>query len=182
MSLTQTQIFDKLSLIELYEQQSPGIYRYAYRLLGDRHLAEECVSETFSRFLQVIRKDHKPYINVQAYLYRIAHNWITDLYRQQTENAETLDVDQHVDPDGNPSKLVGKKIELEQIRKALRRLPFDQQRVVELRFLEDLSHEEVARTLGKSVDATRALQYRAIMNLRQMLAEMTMERHNHDLP
>jgi DNA-directed RNA polymerase specialized sigma24 family protein len=43
--------------------------------------------------------------------------------------------------------------------------------VIELRFLEGLSHEEVASLLGKTVEATRAMQYRALTALRQMLVD-----------
>jgi DNA-directed RNA polymerase specialized sigma24 family protein len=43
--------------------------------------------------------------------------------------------------------------------------------VIELRFIEELSHEEVATTIGKTVEATRALQYRAISSLRQILID-----------
>ncbi len=76
-------IFDKQSLVAIYEQHSPGIFRYAYRLLGDRELSEECVSETFSRFLQAVRNGRGPNENVQGYLYRVAHNWVTDHYRHR---------------------------------------------------------------------------------------------------
>jgi RNA polymerase sigma-70 factor (ECF subfamily) len=57
------------------------------------------------------------------------------------------------------------------VRSALLRLPAEQQQVIELRFLEDWSHEEVAAQLGKSNEATRALQHRAVDALRRMLLE-----------
>jgi RNA polymerase sigma factor (sigma-70 family) len=49
------------------------------------------------------------------------------------------------------------------------RLPAEQQQVVQLRFIEDWSHEEVASLLGKTVEATRALQHRALASLRKIL-------------
>jgi RNA polymerase sigma-70 factor (ECF subfamily) len=81
---TDAQQLDKQSLVRVYEEYSPGLYRYAYRLLGDQDLAEECVAETFSRFLQVIRRGRSPDGNLRAYLYRMAHNWAVDFYRKQT--------------------------------------------------------------------------------------------------
>jgi RNA polymerase sigma-70 factor (ECF subfamily) len=59
----------------------------------------------------------------------------------------------------------------QRMRAALLRLSPEQRQVIELRYLEDLSHFEVAAVLGKSVEATRALQYRAMEALRQSLAE-----------
>ena len=75
---TDAQQLDKQSLVRVYEDYSPGLYRYAYRLLGDQDLAEECVAETFSRFLQVIRHGRSPEGNLRAYLYRMAHNSAVD--------------------------------------------------------------------------------------------------------
>jgi RNA polymerase sigma-70 factor (ECF subfamily) len=175
MTFSDAASYDKQALISLYDQHSPGLFRYAYRMLGNKELAEECVSETFSRFIQALNNSRGPSDNVQGYLYRVAHNWITDQYRRQPQAHLSLDPDGHVDPSGNPSHIMNESIERDRVRNALLRLPYDQQRVVELRFLEDLSHEEVAQVLGKSIEATRALQYRALMALRKMLIERNEE-------
>ncbi len=159
----------KQALVGIYEEHSPGLYRYAYRLLGDRHLAEECVSETFSRFLHSVRNGRWPDQNVQGYLYRMAHNWATDQYRKRTAETVELDAELHSDPQSNPALLVAEDLERKRVRKALMALPEDQRKVVILRLLEHWSHEDVANALGKSVEATRALQHRAIQSLRRIL-------------
>lgn len=169
--LSDTKALDKEAIVDLYDRHSSGIFRYAYRLLGSHDLAEECVAETFSRFLQVLKAGRGPTDNVQAYLYRMAHNWASDQYRRQPQSSVELDLEQHADHSSNPSTIVHISLERERVRKALLQLPFEQQRVIEMRFLDDLPHEEVARSLGKSIEATRALQYRALTTLRQMLIE-----------
>jgi len=158
-------------LVSLYEQHSPGLYRYAYRLLGDQHMAEECVSETFSRFLQTIRNGGGPNENVKAYLYRVAHNYITDIYRRQPPPALSLEEDLHAGDQMNPVHMLTREMEKERVRQALVQLPSEQRRVITLRVLEEWSHEEVAAALGKTVEATRALQYRALAALRRLLFE-----------
>ena len=75
--------FDRQALGEIYDKYSPGLYCYAMRLLGDVDLSEECVAETFNRFLRALRRDGGPQNHLQAYLYRVAHNWITDRWRRQ---------------------------------------------------------------------------------------------------
>lgn len=170
--LTKTQTFSitKQALVSIYEEYSPGIYRYAYRLLGDRDTAEECVAETFSRFLQAIQAGRGPSENVKAYLYRSAHNWIVDNYRKQP--APTLELDEELlssGHEGNPSNEVSRKLLQDYLRKALRSLPYDQQRVVEMRFIDEMAHSEIAVELAKTVDATRALQHRALTTLRRLL-------------
>lgn len=175
MLLTETRTFSRQDLVGIYEEHSPGIYRYAVRLLGDRDLAEDCVSETFSRFLHAVRQGGGPRDNLRAYLYRVAHNWITDHYRRQPQPPLSLEVDEHEDHQSNPSNLVSQSIERDRVRSALLQLPPEQQQVLQLRFLEDWSHDEVAAVLGKTSEATRALQYRALNALRRMLIDTDQE-------
>jgi RNA polymerase sigma factor (sigma-70 family) len=59
------------------------------------------------------------------------------------------------------------------VRAALLRLPPEQRQVIELRFVEDWPHDAVAAALGKTVEATRALQHRALTSLRRILLEET---------
>ena len=79
--LERAKRFEAQALEEIFDCYSPGIYRYAFRLLGDTELARECMAETFSRFLNALKREGGPDNYLQAYLYRIAHNWITDHYR-----------------------------------------------------------------------------------------------------
>jgi RNA polymerase sigma-70 factor (ECF subfamily) len=177
IALTGEQSFSRQELISIYEAYSPGLFRYAVRLLNDRDLAEDCVSETFSRFLKAVKKGAAPVENVQAYLYRIAHNWITDTYRRHPVPSLPLNPEIDTSLEANPSHTVTQELEAQQVRDALRKLPEVQQQVVHLRFLEDWSHGEIAALLGKTVEATRAIQYRALTTLRQVLLERDDEAH-----
>jgi RNA polymerase sigma-70 factor (ECF subfamily) len=167
----EAKAFDKQDLVQVYEQHSPGLFRYAYRLTGDKDLAEECVSETFSRFLHALRDGGGPNENLRAYLYRVAHNYITDQYRRQPPPPLALEADLHADDGANPVHLMAQNLESERVRRALLQLPTDQRRVIMLRVLEDWSHDEVSAALGKTVEATRALQHRALAALRRLLME-----------
>ncbi len=167
--LEKAKSFDLEALGLIYDQFSPGIYRYAIRLLGDPTMAEECVSETFSRFLSVLRLGKGPDNFLKAYLYRIAHNWITDTYRRQpsifTSLDETLHDPQHEDIEIKTSH----NLEKQAIRLALQGLSPEQRQVIVLKFMEDWSNEEIARAINKPVGAVKALQHRGIGTLRRLL-------------
>jgi RNA polymerase sigma-70 factor (ECF subfamily) len=166
-----TPVLNKKALTRIYEQHSTPLFRYAYRLLGDRDLAEDCVSEVFSRFLHAVQDRHGPRENVRAYLYRMAHNWVTDQYRRRTVATVPLDGELTADMGKTPIQEFVLEQERQKIRAALMSLPSEQRRVIELRFLEEWSHEAVASELGKTVEATRALQHRALENLRRLLID-----------
>jgi RNA polymerase sigma-70 factor (ECF subfamily) len=101
----------------------------------------------------------------------MVHNWATDHYRRHPLPSPELDLEMHADPDSNPTHVFTKEAERQRVRAALMQLPHDQRRVIELRFLEEWSHEAVAEALGKTVEATRALQHRALVVLRRILVE-----------
>ncbi len=169
--LNRAHQFEEEALAEIYDCFSPGIYRYAIRLLGDVDLAEECVAETFSRFLIALRNGHGPRDFLQAYLYRVAHNWITDLYRKKDPADLPLDPELRSAPEGEPPQVVMEKLELQQVRSALALLTPDQRQVVALKYLEDCGNEEIALALNKPVGAIKALQHRAIGALRRLLVK-----------
>ncbi len=167
--LQGAQAFDLPSLAVIYDQYSPGIYRYAMRLLGDEALAEDCVAETFSRFLKALRGGQGPNQHLQAYLYRIAHNWITDIYRRQPPPAAALDEENLVDDQWLPDAQAENRALRARVRLALRSLTPEQRQVVTLRFVEGWENEEVAQAMQKPVGAVKALQHRAINMLRKIL-------------
>ncbi len=163
-------VIDRQALLEIYEYYSPEIFRYARRLLNDNNLAEDCVADTFLRLLIAVRGGVL-LGNIRAYLYSIAHNWIIDHYRRFPQGDVALEESFHTSAEDNPSHLVAEAADAQRIRSALLKLSAEQRQVIELRFMENWSHDEVAIALGKTVEATRAMQYRAVEALRQALAE-----------
>jgi RNA polymerase sigma-70 factor, ECF subfamily len=167
--LYQAKAFDLQALAAIYDRYSPALYAYALRLLGDESLAEDCVAETFSRFLKTLRAGQGPDHYLQAYLYRVAHNWITDVYRRQPPPPFELDEALCVAEEQQPEAQLQQHMQQAQVRAALRALTPDQRQVVMLRFFEGLSNEAVAYALQKPVSAVKALQHRALAALRKWL-------------
>ena len=168
--LERAQRFEKEALAEIFDRYNPGVYRYAMKLLGDTDLARECMAETFSRFLNALRRGVGPNDYLQAYLYRIAHNWITDYYRSKPPPSLPLDHELRSDPAEEPPQMVADEMELQQVRSALALLTPDQRQVITLKYLEEWENEDIARALNKPVGAVKSLQHRAIESLRRLLS------------
>ncbi len=160
---------DTRALAIIYDNYSPGVYRYAMRLLGDPTCAEDCVAETFARFLNSLRERRGPRDHLQAYLYRIAHNWIVDLFRK---HEQTFELSEALCSEADiPEEEAAKHIRQRQVRSAIRHLTPDQQMVISLKYLEDLNNDEVARALQKPVGAVKSIQHRALQALHNLLSE-----------
>jgi RNA polymerase sigma-70 factor (ECF subfamily) len=165
--LQASQCFDPKALEQVYDLYSPELYRYAARFLGDACVAEECVAESFSRFLKAVRAGRGPKEFLRAYLYRIAHNWITDYYRHAPN---VIELQETQAGDGNsPEQEAELRIRQAQMCKAILQLTPDQQQVIAFKFLEDWQNEEIARALHKPVGAVKSLQHRALARLKVIL-------------
>jgi len=173
--LRQAQQFDDRALSEIYEIYSPSLYRYAMRLLGNQQVVEECISETFLRFLKALHNSQGPVDHLQSYLYRIAHNWIIDYYRHRKKDPEEL-TDDLPEKTIAVEELAHQNIMISKVREAILSLTMEQQQIIILKYLEGWDNEDIARLLNKNNGAIRGQLFRALNALRKELQKK--ETHN----
>ncbi|MEA3407521.1 MAG: sigma-70 family RNA polymerase sigma factor [Chloroflexota bacterium] len=173
--LTRAKAWDQGALEKIYDRYNAELYAYAMQWIGNPGLAEECVAETFHRFLDVLRRGKGPDCHLRAYLYRTAHNWLMDQHRQQPtatleyaiENPNaTVESDEP-----NPLDTTLHNSRVAQTKAALSQITPDQRQALILRFIEDLSLKEVATAMERSVGAVKALQYRGLAAMRRVLEQ-----------
>ena len=169
--LNNARKLDPGTLTEIYDLYNNELYIYAMRLTGVPDLAEECVSEVFSRFLDVLERGRGPKKYLRAYLYRMAHNWITDQFRRGIFDVLTIDEVVSIPAIDNPAREAHRNMRIQAVRKALIQLTPDQRQVISLRFLQGWELSEIAAALNKPVGAVKALQHRGIGALRRLLAD-----------
>jgi RNA polymerase sigma-70 factor (ECF subfamily) len=162
---------DEDTLASIYDAFSNALFQYAYRLLGDRHLSEDIVAETFYRFLRSLRSGGGPKRHLKAYLYRVTHNLIVDRFRRNAPVELTLDpttMDFHASGE-DLEKRTEALDEQAEMRRNLWKLTSDQRQVIVLKYFEGLSNQEVSDVLGKPVGAVKSLQNRGLNALRRLL-------------
>jgi RNA polymerase sigma-70 factor (ECF subfamily) len=167
--LARAQRLEPQALVQIYDLYSDELYRYAVRLGGNPDLAEECVAETFARLLEAFRRGRGPRQFLRAYLYRIAHNWLTDQFRARRGDV-SLEEALPLPASDDPAAEAEMRIRQQAVRAALFHLTPDQRQVILLRYVEGWELEEIARAVQKPVGAVKALQHRAVARLRRLLA------------
>jgi RNA polymerase sigma-70 factor (ECF subfamily) len=105
---------------------------------------------------------------LQAYLYRMAHNWIVDQYRREPIRPVEL-TEERSDDTAGPEEVTGRHLRKERLRKLLDRLTPDQKQVITLKFIEGWENEEIALTLKKPIGSVKSLQHRALASLKKEL-------------
>jgi RNA polymerase sigma-70 factor (ECF subfamily) len=155
---------------DLYESHAPVVFRYLYAHLDSRMDAEDLTGEVFLKAWQSLPKYIERGVPFLAFLFRIARNVLVDHYRQNNR-LESKDPDEmdgyKAETSTEPVDLVGSQMEHQQIVNVLEKLRPDYQSVLTLRFISELSPEETARVMNRSVGAVRVLQHRALAALRE---------------
>jgi len=161
---------DQGAFAQLYEEYFDKIYRYVVLRIGNETEAEDVTQQVFLNTLQSISSFRWKGAPFSAWLFRIAHNQVVDYLRKKTRQAtESLD-ESLIISKSDPQLVVEKKLDIEQLMLATKRLTKAQQEVIALRFVSELSTTQVAKAMGKSEGAVKALQHSAIVALRKVLS------------
>jgi len=160
---------DKEAFAQLYEANFDKIYRYVLLRVGNKAEAEDMTQQVFVRAFESIQSFRWKGIPFSAWLFRIAHNLVIDYIRKKKKRP-TVSFDESLAvSDSNPRLEVEKRLDIEQLISATRRLTEAQREVISLRFAGGLSVAEVAGVMGKTGGAVKALQHSAIVALRKVL-------------
>jgi RNA polymerase sigma-70 factor, ECF subfamily len=147
----------------------PKVLRYMhYRVAAD--LAEDLTGEVFVRVLRNLAKQRGSF---HAWLFRIAERVVTDQRRSAGAKKRTMMTpmtEQHHQQAADKTDVaetVAARVDLEQ---AIEGLSDDQRQLVTLKFIEGLGNEDVASIMDRSLGAIRVLQFRALSELRSLMA------------
>jgi RNA polymerase sigma-70 factor (ECF subfamily) len=159
-----------MALTQIYEENFDRIYRYIVLKIGDRTEAEDMTQQVFLNVLKSISSYKWQGMPFTSWLYRIAHNQVVDFLRKRSRRA-TVPLDESIPSlRDDPESAAMQRLEIEGLAVAAKKLTAAQQEVISLRFAAELSVAEVARVMGKSEGAVKALQHSAIVALRKTLS------------
>ena len=135
-----------------YEQYKHDIYRYAFFLTGDPHLAEDILHDTFVKLLSG-RYSIDP-MKIKAWLYRTARNLCYDQLRRS--NRESVELE-NPESQENPYGFIELLAHLSQWERD----------IVTLKIIGGLTHREIGVVLGITAAAAQKRYERAIATLRE---------------
>ena len=157
---------------KIYETYFDRVFRYVVVRVGNTAEAEDITQDVFLRALDSIRSFQWRGVPFSAWLFRIAHNLLTDRLRSRGRHEEiALDDEMPLaDTRQDPSAFVEIKISVEQMLVSMQNLTDAQRQVLALRFGSGLSITETAEAMKKNEGAIKALQHSAVQALRRHLA------------
>lgn len=162
----------RLGVTEWYREFAPVLRRYTLTSTGDLDAAEDCTHETFVRALAHRHRFECRGQGVRPWLFTIARNVALDYRKGRRVETLIADPPEQVDIAATPEERITQRERAAVVRFLISRLPADQACCLALRFFDDFSVRETAQAMRRRDVAVRALQYRAMQNLRPLLAGM----------
>ena len=170
--IRRAQALDPGALAELYDRHFDGIYRYLFTRLRHQADAEDFTEQVFLKMVDSIQRYRPRGVAFSSWLYRIAHNLLVDRYRRAGREAvELTERVRDARPQADPATLAQNSEDRRHLVAALRRLTPEQQRVITMRFIDNLSVDEIARLMRRRPGAIHSMQHRALASLYRFLME-----------
>jgi RNA polymerase sigma-70 factor, ECF subfamily len=151
---------DLISLVEandaqafavLYDRHSRAAYSLAYRMMGKRQAAEDLVQDAFLKVWRAAGSYRAERGSVRTWLLSIVHNRGIDQLRSLASHRRTQDRIEASAPKSQPSEAFAeswRNSQSEQVREALKTLPPEQLKILELAYFSGYTHVEIAKLLG----------------------------------
>ena len=169
--LRATEDSDQKAYAELLERYRDSIFHLCRKMVFNDDDADDLTIETFGKAFQRL-KQYTPAFAFSTWLFKIASNHCIDFIRKKRINALSLDKGIATEEGGNiqftvkdeapdPIETLEKKQRVEKMRLVVSELKPRYRRLVELRYFEEYSYDEIALELDLPLGTVKAQLYRA---------------------
>ena len=167
---------DDAALGELYDRYGRLAFSLAYRILGERGVAEDVVQDAFLSVWRRASSFQAGRGSARSWLMSIVHNAAIDRrrgrYRREQSDVQLDDVDYRLATDAEETfAVVAEGIAAEQVRVALDELPSEQRQAIELAFFGGLTHQEIAERTATPLGTVKSRMRLGLRKLRTLLTE-----------
>ena len=168
---------------DVFEKEHARLRNFIRRRVLDPSDAEDILQDVFYALVEANRL-LVPIEHVTGWLFRVARNRITDLFRKKTPEpfsdiAVPGDGDERLrledllpSPDAGPEALYARRVLLEELEMAIDELPEEQREVFVAHELEGRSFKEMAAETGVSVNTLLSRKRYAVLHLRERLQDI----------
>ena len=148
----------------LYDRYLQPVYRYLYSRLGNAPEAEDVTSQTFIAAYEALPR-YREQGQFAAWLFRIARSKMNDHFRRNRFEVGLEAAERTAAGDDTLSAVIQDE-ELNRLQSLIKKLNPEEQDLIRLRYVADLSFAEMASLLGKREEAVKKSLYRLLERLK----------------
>lgn len=155
----------------LYKIFSDSIYRYLYYMMSNQETAYDLTSKVFLKAYENLKSYRFKGYFFSAWLYKIAHNVAIDDLRSLKRRAPETTMESMAEPAANVAEESFEEALIDRmtVEAALRQLTEKQRQVMILKYIEQMSNDQIGQILGKTTSAVKALEQRALSDLKDII-------------
>lgn len=165
-TLAQDSTRRRAAFAELYRRHVQRIYAYHHVRTGNVQDAQDLTTQTFLAALEGI-EGYRFQGRFIAWLFGIARRKLALHYRSLRPEADLSEADGRADPASHPEKAVSRRLEIENISRAMQAISPERADALSLCIFGEMSAEDAGRVLGKTTAAVKMLVYRGLKDLRE---------------
>jgi RNA polymerase sigma-70 factor (ECF subfamily) len=174
--VTRLQSGERELFSPLYLRYFDRVYNYLRLILNDAHEAEDATQQVFIKVLEALPGYERRGQPFRAWLFRIARNHAIGVLRRtrRVDLVEPRELESFAEPERQlaPELRALSWVSDGELLMLIERLPLAQRQVLLMRYLADLSVDDVAAVLGRTPTAVRKLQARSLAFLRERLVAL----------
>jgi RNA polymerase sigma factor (sigma-70 family) len=179
-NLERTALEQDRKISEVVEREQSRLRNFIRRRVADPRDAEDILQDVFYELLEANRL-LMPIEHVSGWMFRVARNRITDLFRKkkpenfsdaasEDESGELLQIEDMLpSPEAGPEALYVRNVLLEELEFALDELPDEQREVFVAHEIEGRTFKEMSAASGVSVNTLLSRKRYAVLHLRERL-------------
>lgn len=158
------------AFLKAYDDNSDAIFRHCAFRVWDRELAADLTQETFIRTWEYL-KEGKRVDNLRAFLFRVANNLVIDWSRKKKAVSLEAVLEGGLEVGFDGRSQAESALDLKLALSALSELEEPYRTAVQLRYVEDLSPQEISRILNESENVISVRIHRGVKILRTRYAD-----------
>src|SRR5690606_2198698 len=155
--------------IEAFRAYNENIFNFLCLRVHSREIAQDLTQEVYIKLWDNKAKYDPNKASIRTWLFKIARNHLIDHFRKNKNSFANISTESELLVEIYDDETTEKDLDIQYVLKKLYELEPEEQNLIILKYIEDLSNAEIAEIVDKNVVATKVAIHRAMKKLKRII-------------